>query len=169
MIGNFAALAFDVGMILFWFAYIEIWVKGDAADSDRKHGMSRSAMSWAIRILFIAHIVNNVIGLRTGWFFYYDAAGAYHRGPYFSSHAVLMVIMTVMVEAYLFRYRRRLLPSAVPFLAVFPVAPFVFGMLQMTRRIHLLALPPALLRAEPRCQYRLFDRRGQPPPARRRT
>lgn len=43
-----------------------------------------------------------------------------------------MVIMTVMVEAYLFRYRHRLLPSAVPFLAVFPVAPFVFGMLQMT-------------------------------------
>lgn len=132
MIGNFAALAFDVGMILFWFAYIEIWVKGDAADSDRKHGMSRSAMSWAIRILFIVHIVINVIGLRTGWFFYYDAAGAYHRGPYFNSHAVLMVIMTVMVEAYLFRYRHRLLPSAVPFLAVFPVAPFVFGMLQMT-------------------------------------
>jgi len=38
----------------------------------------------SIRILFVLHAIFEIVAAPFGWVFYYDAAGAYVRGPYYS-------------------------------------------------------------------------------------
>lgn len=129
IIGNFLSLSLDVGILTLWQAYCEIWAGVD--DVGRR---KRSMSPWlkAQVAFLVVNIAFNVVGLFTGWFFFYDAAGVYQRGPLFVPHVVATIVFTLLGEAYIYLHRDKIPSQAVSWLAFFPVAPFVGGLWQLT-------------------------------------
>ena len=64
-----------------------------------------------IRILFVIHALIEIVAAPFGWIFYYDAAGAYVRGPYYSIftafyfYGIIILIVSLILTGNRF-YRR---------------------------------------------------------------
>jgi hypothetical protein len=65
----------------------------------------------SIRILFVLHAIFEIVAAPFGWVFYYDAAGAYVRGPYYSIftafyfYGIIILIVSLVLTGNRF-YRR---------------------------------------------------------------
>lgn len=140
--GCVITIGLDAGILVLWQAYCEVWAsmnKGGAASR------GASPWLWAQRVFLLANVMLVLVGLRPGWFFSFDAAGTYHRGPFFMAHVVATLVSAGLVEAYLVRNRRSISPQAFPWLAAFLAAPLVGGIAQLFVRGLPLEFAGALL------------------------
>ncbi len=113
-------------MCFFWFIYFE-HMRGTAFVREKRMVRIASSILWLMGILL-------VVNLFTGFLFYVDTDGSYHRGPYFIltyilsyTYVLVAFIRTVreMLGKSYIGDRHALLP-----LVLFPVAPAAAGILQ---------------------------------------
>ncbi len=113
-------------MCFFWFVYFEHLQETPFAQRRRLVWLS-SALVWVMGVLLL-------VNLFTGFLFYVDGEGVYHRGPLFPLQYALsyVYVLFTCVRALIGSFRerrlgrRRMLRS----LAAFPIAPAGAGILQ---------------------------------------
>jgi len=80
---------------------------------------------------FIFNSLMTIITEFTGWLYYYDADGVYHRGPMFLVTSIVMVAMTALCEALTIQHREGLDARYYSALVLFPIIPLIATILQV--------------------------------------
>ena len=67
-----------------------------------KHAMDY--ILWTLTVFVVGLVLSTAV---TGWIFYYDDAGTYHRGPLFPLLMITFFVMMVLVEGFLISQKRK--------------------------------------------------------------
>ena len=81
-------------------------------------------------VLIAANAIMSVASLRTGWFFYVDAANIYHRGSLFLIHLGYCEILLLYSFFFIMSMRKELPKRQVSTITIFFIAPFIGMLLQ---------------------------------------
>ena len=113
-------------MCFFWFLYFE-YLKDSDFVRDKEKIRVASLIVWSLGIMLLANIF-------TGFLFYVDKSGVYHRGPYFILTYVLAYVYVLIscVRTIISAFRKDLRSDrkTMFLMTLFPVAPGGAGLLQ---------------------------------------
>ncbi len=101
-----------------------------------KHAMDY--ILWTLTVFVVGLVLSTAV---TGWIFYYDDAGTYHRGPLFPLLMITFFVMMVLVEGFLISQKLKIESHYFHSLVLFLAAPLVGWGLQFL----IFGLPFSLL------------------------
>ncbi|MCR5717138.1 MAG: GGDEF domain-containing protein [Lachnospiraceae bacterium] len=120
---NFVTYFMDPFIYFFAVSYIHIWQSEDDRLPKARGGLLMIAIANALLVM-----MNEV--MNTGWLYYYDNAGLYHRGSFFMLRSAIKFLCLLFIEVYVLinkesfelKYRKAIL--------IFPILPIIGGTLQ---------------------------------------
>lgn len=122
-ITNYLVFVLDPVMFLLAFLYLDRWMVG----TEKERRVWRTAMISYIVLHFVLITVSEIFGL--GWFYYYQGM-VYHRGPLFMVRAVCNILVIVVTELFVLRFKDLIDPVYRATLLIFMPFALVFGLIQ---------------------------------------
>jgi diguanylate cyclase (GGDEF)-like protein len=127
LIGNFVYFGFDPIALVFWAAYASTWI----GDQTLGNPFPKNRFLFIFTCGFaILNLTVTVIGMFTGWLFFYDLSGSYQRGPLFGARVLAILFTAIAIEIYLFVIRKRMPLAAYSWVAALAILPIAGSMLQ---------------------------------------
>ena len=122
-ITNYLVFVLDPVMFLLAFLYLDRWMVG----KEKERRIWRACMIAYIILHFVLITVSEIFGL--GWFYYYQGS-VYNRGPLFMVRAVCNILIIIITELFVLRFKDLIDPVyRTTLLAFMPFALF-FGLVQ---------------------------------------
>ena len=122
-ITNYLVFILDPLMFLLAFLYLDRWMVG----KEKERRIWRTCMIAYIILHFVLITVSEIFGL--GWFYYYQGS-VYNRGPLFMVRAVCNILVIVITELFVLRFKDLIDPVYRTTLLVFMPFALFFGLLQ---------------------------------------
>lgn len=121
-VGNFLTYGFDPLIVFLWMRYLGNWI--EISEAQKKRWM------FPVLLFVLLNFLILLLSQVTGWYYWFDPQGRYHRGPGFGLRAILFITTMVYSEVYVLTQRGKISGRYIPTLVVFSLVPLLCGILQ---------------------------------------